>query len=121
MLAITARQINRLLIRFRQDGGGGLIHKGRGQSSNHSLSSGVREYVLELVKSKYADFGPTLATEVLLDRHALRVGSRDLARWMLAEGLWLSRTQRRTFHQPLLRARELPINPSIVSDPPNTL
>jgi hypothetical protein len=34
VLAITARQVNRLLIRFREDGGGGLIPKGRGQSSN---------------------------------------------------------------------------------------
>ena len=69
VLAITARQVNRLLIRFRQAGGGGLIHKGRGQSSNHSASAGVREYVLELVRTKYADFGPTLATEVLLAKH----------------------------------------------------
>jgi hypothetical protein len=30
VLAITARQVNRLLIRFREDGGAGLIHKGRG-------------------------------------------------------------------------------------------
>jgi len=56
-----------------------------------------------LVKTKYADFGPTLATEVLLDKHELRVGRETLRRWMMAEGLWLSRTQRRTFHQPRLR------------------
>jgi hypothetical protein len=52
VLAISARQVNRLLIRFREDGGGGLIHKGRSQSSNHSLCDGIRRYVLELVKSK---------------------------------------------------------------------
>jgi hypothetical protein len=56
-----------------------------------------------LVKTKYADFGPTLATEVLLGKHELRVGRETLRRWMIAEGLWLSRTQRRTFHQPRLR------------------
>jgi len=103
VLAITARQVNRLLIRFREDGGGGLIHKGRGQSSNHSASAGVREYVLELVKSKYADFGPTLATEVLLAKHDIRVGRETLRTWMLEEGLWRSRKQRRSFHQPRLR------------------
>jgi hypothetical protein len=103
VLAITARQISRLLIRFRQDGGGGLIHKGRGQSSNHSVSADVREYALELVKSKYADFGPTLATEVLLTRHDIQVGRETLRSWMLEEGLWQSRKQRRSFHQPRLR------------------
>jgi len=103
VLAITARQVNRLLIRFREDGGGGLIHKGRGQSSNHSMSSGVREYVLELVKSRYADFGPTLATEVLLAKHDIQMGRETLRTWMLEEGLWQSRKQRRSFHQPRLR------------------
>ena len=98
VLAITARQINRLLNRFREDGGSGLIHKGRGQSSNHSVSTGVREYVLELVKSKYADFGPTLATEVLLAKHDIQIGRETLRSWMLEEGLWQSRKQRRTFH-----------------------
>jgi hypothetical protein len=103
VLAITARQVNRLLIWFRDDGGGGLIHKGRGQSSNHSLGDGVRGYVLELVKTKYADFGPMLATEVLLAKHDIQVGRETLRTWMLEEGLWLSRKQRRTFHQPRLR------------------
>lgn len=100
---ITARQVNQLLILFREDSGGGLIHKGRGQSSNHSASDGVREYVLELVRTKYADFGPTLATEVLLAKHDVQVGRETLRTWMLEEGLWHSRKQRRSFHQPRLR------------------
>ena len=53
------RQVNCLLIRLRENGGGRLIHKGRGQSSNHRLSPGIRAYALELVSTKYADFGPT--------------------------------------------------------------
>jgi hypothetical protein len=92
-----------LLIRFREDGGGGLIHKGRGQSSNHSMCDGIRRYVLDLVKAKYADFGPTLATEVLLAKHDIKIGRETLRTWMLEEGLWLSRKQRRSFHQPRLR------------------
>jgi hypothetical protein len=78
VLAITARQVNCLLIRLRADGGGGLIHKSRGQSSNHSLCDGVRGYVLDLVKTKYADFGPTLATEVLLAKHDIQVSRETL-------------------------------------------
>ena len=103
VLAITARQVRRLLIRFREDGGSGLIHKSRGQASNHRASAGVREYVLALVKSKYADFGPTLATEVLLAKHEIQVGRETLRTWMLEEGLWQSRKLRRSFHQPRLR------------------
>src|SRR5271167_2285408 len=103
VLAVGVRQIHRLLIRFREDGGGALIHKSRGQPSNRSLSPGIREYALELVRTKYADFGPTLAIEVLLDKHAIRVGRETLRTWMVEDGLWLSRKQRKSFHQPRLR------------------
>ncbi|RXH54233.1 putative insertion sequence transposase protein [Granulicella sibirica] len=103
VLAISARQAFRLLARYEADGGSGLIHKARGRISNRSHNEGIRNYAVELVKTRYADFGPTLATEVLLDKHQLRIGKETLRRWMMAEGLWLSRTQRRTFHQPRLR------------------
>src|SRR5260370_10654770 len=103
VLAVSVRQVHRLLIRFREDGGGALIHKGRGQASNHRLTTGVREYALELVRTRYADFGPTLAVEVLLDKHGLKVGRETLRTWMVEDGQWLSRKQRRTFHQPRLR------------------
>src|SRR5260370_28852472 len=61
------------------------------------------EYAVELVRSRYADFGATLATEMLLEKHAITVGRETLRRWMVADGLWLSRKQRRSFHQPRLR------------------
>ena len=103
VLAVSERQAYRLLARYEVDGGSGLIHKARGRASNRRRNEGIRKYAVELVKTRYADFGPTLAAEVLLDKHELRVGRETLRRWMMAEGLWLSRTQRRTFHQPRLR------------------
>jgi transposase len=100
VLAVSRRQVQRLLSRYREDGGGALIHKGRGQASNHRLNPGTREYALELIRTRYADFGPTLAIEVLLDKHAIKVGRETLRTWMVEDGLWLSRKQRRSFHQP---------------------
>ncbi len=92
-------------VRLGEDGRGGLICKGRGQSSNQSASASVREYVLELIKSKYTDFAPTLATEVLLAKPDIQVGRETLRTWMFQEGLWQLRKQRRSFHQPRFGAR----------------
>jgi transposase len=103
VLAITERQMYRLLAKYEDGGGSALIHKARGRQSSRSLNAGIRRCAVELVRTRYADFGPTLATEVLLEKHSLRVGRETLRRWMVAEGLWLSRKQRRTFHQPRLR------------------
>src|SRR5260370_16530275 len=103
VLALGVRQTFRLLARYQEGGGGALIHQARGRASNRQWNSGVREYAVELVRSKYADFGPTLATELLLENHPIKVGRATLRRWMGADGLWLSRKQRRSFHQARLR------------------
>ncbi len=55
------------------------------------------------MRQNYRDFGPTLAAEVLRERHDVDVSRETLRKWMVDAGLWLSRKQRRTFHQPRLR------------------
>lgn len=46
--------------------------------------------------------GPTLAAEKLAEHAGLRVSRETLRKWMSDDGLWLSRQQRRSFHQPRL-------------------
>jgi transposase len=103
VLGVSLRQAQRLLARYRDGGGGALIHKSRGKPANNKLGSGVQGYVLDLVRQNYRDFGPTLAAENLLERHGVEISRETLRKWMVGEGLWLSRKQRRTFHQPRLR------------------
>jgi transposase len=103
VLGVSTRQVQRLLNRYRDGGGGALVHQARGRASNYQLSAGLREYTVELVRQNYRDFGPTLAAEVLLERHGVEVSRETLRKWMVEAGLWLSRKQRRTFHQPRLR------------------
>ena len=40
---------------------------------------------------------------MLAERHELKVSRETLRGWMTEAGLWLSRKQRRSFHQPRLR------------------
>ncbi|QCG94858.1 ISNCY family transposase [Azospirillum sp. TSA2s] len=103
VLGLSERQVWRLLARYKADGGGALVHRGRGRPSNRRLGDEVRERALELVRSRYGDFGPTLAAEMLRDKHGLTVSRETLRQWMAAAGLWLSRRQRRQFHPPRLR------------------
>ena len=103
ILGLSTRQMHRLVVAYRVGGGGAMIHKARGRTSNNQLIAGIREYVIELVRSRYADFGPSLAAEVLLTKDGVKVSRETLRKWMVEEGLWLSRRQRRSFHQPRLR------------------
>ena len=103
VLGLSTRQTRRLLEAYRDGGGGAMIHKARGRTSNNQLIVGIREYVIELVRLRYSDFGPSLAAEMLLTKDGVKVSRETLRKWMVEDGLRLSRKQRRSFHQPRLR------------------
>ena len=103
VLGVSVRQVQRLLARYGDGGGPALLHRSRGRIASNRLSDGTREYVLALVRQNYRDFGLTLAAEVLLTQHGVELSRETLRKWMAEAGLWLSRKQRRTFHQPSSR------------------
>ncbi|PWK76694.1 winged helix-turn helix protein [Aminobacter sp. AP02] len=103
VLDLSTRQVRRHLERLSTGGAASIRHKAISRPSNNRISDGVRDYAMTLVRERYADFGPTLATEKLAARDGLQVSRETLRGWMSEAGLWLSRQQRRTFHQPRLR------------------
>ncbi|WP_265501467.1 ISNCY family transposase [Paracoccus beibuensis] len=103
VLDLSRRQVHRLLKRFGADGAAAIRHQARGRASNNRIDPTIREATMALVRERYADFGPTLAAEKLAECHGLTVSRETLRKWMQDAGLWLSRKQRRTFHQPRLR------------------
>ena len=103
VLGLSRRQVHRLLKRFETEGAAAIRHKARGRVSNRRIDPGLREFAVSLVREQLADFGPTLAAEKLEEHHGLKVSRETLRKWMAEDGLWLSRKQRRTFHQPRLR------------------
>jgi hypothetical protein len=80
-----------------------MRHKARGKVPNNKIHEAKRNYAITLVKENYLDFGPTLAAEMLAEHHGFKVSRETLRKWMQADGIWLSRKPRRTFHQPRLR------------------
>jgi hypothetical protein len=103
VLDLSRRQVHRLLTTFQAQGPAAIRHKARGRRSNNRIDPAVRELAVTLVKENYIDFGPTFAAEKLAEDHALTVSRETLRKWMQDAGIWLSRKQRRTFHQPRLR------------------
>lgn len=103
ILGLTRRQVFRLLKRYRTDGAAAIRHSARGRPPNNRIHKAKRDYAMALVAENYKDFGPTLAAEMLAEHHGFKVSRETLRKWMVEDGLWLSRKQRRTFHQPRLR------------------
>src|SRR3954462_12738902 len=107
VLALSTRQVHRLLRAYRSSGAGSLAHKARGRPSNNRIRDDVRHQAVELVRVHYPDFGPTLAAEMLAEHHELKISRETLRGWLAEAGLWLSRKQRRSLHQPRLRREAL--------------
>jgi len=94
-LGLSLRHVERLCRTLRQHGASGLISRQRGRASNRRLAAGLREHVLSLVQTHYADFGPTFACEKLTEQHGVGISRETLRHWMIDAGIWIPRAQRR--------------------------
>jgi len=108
LLGITRRQVRRLRTRYVGQGAAGLVSLRRGKPSNRKLPAPIRQQVLDLVRERYSDFGPTLATEKLQELHGFTICPETMRQWMKAESIWLDRKARqKPVYQPRYR-RECP-------------
>ena len=94
VLGISVRHVKRLLRNYRRDGAQGLISKRRGRPSNNRLSETTRQKILDLLKSKYQGFGPTLAHDKMVEIEGLQISDESVRQLMIAEGLWKSKKAR---------------------------
>ena len=100
MLKKSVRQIKRLFRAYKAQGAKGLISGRRGKPSNHRLDEQVEQQVLDLLKEKYEDFGPTLAHEKLTEVHKLQLSRESVRRIMIEEGMWKpKRAKKPSAHQ----------------------
>ena len=88
MLGIGVRQVKRLLAAYRTEGAQGLVSQRRGKPSNHRLDEAVVQQARDLIYARYADFGPTLAHEKLVEKHGLKISDESVRKLMIAERLW---------------------------------
>jgi hypothetical protein len=65
LLELSDRQVKRVWARYRGGGARALPHRNCGRRSNRGYPRKFRHAVLERVRQRYADFGPTLASEHL--------------------------------------------------------
>jgi hypothetical protein len=70
-LGLTTRQVRRLARRYAAAGPVGLISKRLNRPSNNHLDDALADRVIKILRSTYADFGPTLAAEKLRTQHGI--------------------------------------------------
>jgi transposase len=99
MMGLSERQVRRLVKVVREKGDRGIIHGSRGRPSNHRFPDKIKEKTISLYKRRYPDFGPTLATEKLLEIEGIHLSDETLRKWLLEAGLWKKRRKRSIYRQ----------------------
>lgn len=98
-LKLSYRQTKRAWARFQNEGDAGLTHRSRGVQSHRRIADATREKVLEAIREKYSDFGPTLASEYLAKNEDIDVSVSTLRRWLKSADLSTGRRRRVAKHR----------------------
>src|SRR2546426_8357287 len=99
LLERSYRQAKRIWARYRAGGAKALEHGNCGRGSNRAYRRKLRAAVLDQVKARYEDFGPTLAAEHLASDDGLEVHAETLRRWLREAGLWQRQRRRKPYRQ----------------------
>jgi transposase len=99
MLGISERQVYRLKARYRVEGAQALAHGNRGRASPRRIPTAVREQVVELVRETYRAFNDHHLTELLSEKHALRLSRSTVRRIRQEAGLSGPRKRRAPKHR----------------------
>lgn len=91
MLAVSVRQIKRILQPYRTAGLPGLISKKCGRASNRRVDETIRTTAIKMIGEHYRDFGPTLAAEKLTELHGIHLSVESTRQLMIAAGYWKPR------------------------------
>lgn len=99
LLSVSVRQVKRLCRAYQAGGASALISRQRGRPSNNRLPEKTTKKARQLLRTRYHDFGPTLATEKLAIE-GVSLSVETVRQLLMAEGLWQPRRARRAvIHQ----------------------
>ncbi len=98
-LALSERHIGRMIACVKVEGNKGIIHKLCGKPSNNRIDQQIIDTAINLVKTKYPDFGPSFANEKLFELHEIDISTSTLRKAMITTDIWHSRKQKAKHRQ----------------------
>ena len=105
-LQLSLRQIKRLKQQVKLLGKKAIVHKLKGEKSNHHIDDAVKKQAIEIIKNSYADFKPILAAEKLQELHGIPITAQTARIWMTEAGIWKPRRKKKTGNYHAWRPRK---------------
>ena len=87
-LQISDRQVRRLVVAYRGNNMGGLVSKKLGAQSNRRIPASIIADAVELIGTKYRDFGPIFASEKSAESHQIHLSTETTHQAMIRAVFW---------------------------------
>jgi transposase len=81
-LGLSPRQVQRLKHRLRTDGPTGLVHQNTARPPANKTPDAVKQQVLDLATTTYAQFNFCHLADILHERHHILLSDETLRRWL---------------------------------------
>jgi len=94
LLGVGVRQVKRLVGRHRREGDASVVSRRRGRPSNNRLDAATTAAIETALRTRYADFGATLAREKLGEIEGISVSKETVRQIQIRLGLWRPKRRR---------------------------
>lgn len=95
-LGLSRRQIDRLIITYKEKGKSGFIHGNHGKCPFKTLDKSISENIILLYKTKYQDFNFTHFREYLDEKENIHVSYKCVYNILTKEGILSPRARKKT-------------------------
>lgn len=95
-LGISRRQVDRLIIKYKEKGKSGFIHGNRGKCPSTTLDKSISEDIILLYKTKYQDFNFNHFKEYLEEEENIKVSYKTIYRVLNNAGILSPKARKRT-------------------------
>ena len=98
-LGISRRQIDRLIIIYKEKGKSGFIHGNRSKKPVNTLDKSISENIILLYKNKYYDFNFNHFKEFLKEKENIKVSYDFIYKTLMKEGILSPKARKKTKRQ----------------------
>ena len=98
-LGITIRQVNRLIIKYKERGKKGFVHGNRSRKPATTLNKSLSEDIILLYKTKYQDFNFSHFKEYLEEEENIKVSYKFIYDTLTKEGILSPKARKRTIKE----------------------
>ncbi len=95
-LGISKRQVNRLIIIYREKGKSGFVHGNRGHSPSKALDKSISEDIILLYKNKYQDWNFNHFKEFLEKKEKIKVSYDFVYKHLTRAGILSPKARKKT-------------------------